>query len=71
MEVAESRTMNDANKHDIHLSSETRKMWKQARSRAITLPVAFVQAHFIQEGDDLAIVANHIVKVMPMPEVIA
>jgi hypothetical protein len=30
-----------------------------------------VQAHFIQEGDDLAIVANHILKVMPMPEVIA
>jgi hypothetical protein len=30
-----------------------------------------VQAHFIQESDDLAIVANHILKAMPMPEVIA
>jgi hypothetical protein len=52
--------VNDANNHDIHLSSKAGKVWKQSRSLAVTLPAPFVHAHFTQEGDDLAIVANHI-----------
>ena len=35
---------------------------------AITLPVSFTRAHGIKEGDDLPIVADHILKVIPMPE---
>ena len=46
----------------------TRKVIKQGNSLAITLPVSFTRAHGIKAGDDLAIVANHILRVIPMPE---
>lgn len=46
----------------------TRKVLKQGNSLAITLPVSFTRAHGIRVGDDLPIVADHILKVIPMPE---
>jgi len=46
--------------------AETRRVWRQGGSLAITLPADFVHVHGICDGDDLAIVANHILKVIPM-----
>ena len=37
-------------------------------SLVITLPAEFCQAHRIREGDDLPFAANHIMKIIPMPE---
>ena len=34
----------------------------------ITLPAEFVFAHGIKEGDDIGILANHVLKVDPMKE---
>lgn len=47
---------------------QTRRVWRQGGSLAITLPAAFVQAHGIKAGDDVPIVADHILKLIPMPE---
>ncbi len=34
----------------------------------ITLPAEFCHLHGIKEGDDLPFAADHIMKVIPMPE---
>jgi len=46
----------------------TRKVIKQGNSLAITLPVSFTRAHGIKAGDVLPIIANHILRVIPIPE---
>ena len=46
----------------------TRKVIKLGGSLAITLPQEFTEAHGIHEGDDLPYAANHIMKIIPMPE---
>jgi antitoxin component of MazEF toxin-antitoxin module len=46
----------------------TRKVLRLGNSLAITLPVSFTRAHGIKEGDDLPIVADHILKIIPMLE---
>ena len=47
---------------------ETRRVLKIGNSHYISLPPEFVEAHRIREGDKLAIAANHIMKIIPMPE---
>jgi len=37
-------------------------------SLVISLPAEFCHLHHIKEGDDLPFAANHIMKVIPMPE---
>jgi antitoxin component of MazEF toxin-antitoxin module len=46
----------------------TRRVWRQGGSLAITLPASFTAVNNIREGDDLPIVADHILKIIPMPE---
>ena len=46
----------------------TRRVIKLGSSLAITLPSKFTEANRIKEGDDLAYAANHIMKIIPMPE---
>ena len=46
----------------------TRRVIRLGSSLAITLPSRFTEAHGIKEGDDLAYAANHIMKIIPMPE---
>jgi antitoxin component of MazEF toxin-antitoxin module len=46
----------------------TRKVWRQGGSLASTLPASFTEAQGIREGDDLPILADYILKVVPMPE---
>lgn len=48
--------------------TETRRVFKIGDSLAITLPKKFTKAHDIEDGDDLSIVADHILKVIPMAE---
>ncbi len=50
------------------VTAETRKVIRLGGSLVITLPDSFVKAHDIKEGDDLPVAANHIMKVIPMPE---
>lgn len=50
------------------VTAETRKVIKLGGSLVITLPDSFVKAHDIKEGDDLPVAADHIMKVIPMPE---
>lgn len=47
---------------------ETRRVLRIGRSHYISLPPEFVEAHHIREGDKLVIAANHIMKIIPMPE---
>ena len=46
----------------------TRRVMRMGGSLVITLPADFCHAHGIQEGDDLPFAADHIMKVIPMPE---
>jgi len=50
------------------VTAETRRVIRLGGSLAITLPPEFCEAHNIKEGDDLPVAANHIMKVIPMPE---
>ena len=46
----------------------TRRVVRLGGSLVITLPAEFCYLHGIKEGDDLPFAANHIMKVIPMPE---
>lgn len=46
----------------------TRRVVRLGGSLVITLPAEFCHLHGIKEGDDLPFAANHIMKVIPMPE---
>jgi antitoxin component of MazEF toxin-antitoxin module len=56
------------NKREQRVLGGTRRVFKIGSSLAITLPSKFAQAHGIKVGDDLPFAANHIMKVIPMPE---
>ena len=45
-----------------------RKVHKIGGSLMIALPAEFVQAHGIKEGDELPVLADHILKIVPMAE---
>ena len=47
---------------------EKRKVYRIGGSLMIGLPPEFTAAHNIQEGDMLPVLANHILKIVPMPE---
>lgn len=47
---------------------EGRRVYRIGGSLMIGLPPAFTKAHNIQEGDELPVIANHILKIVPMPE---
>ena len=46
----------------------TRQVISLGGSLCITLPKEFVEAHHISEGDALPFAADHIMKIIPMPE---
>ncbi|MBA7574804.1 hypothetical protein ES708_16619 [subsurface metagenome] len=46
----------------------TRKVVRLGGSLVFSLPAEFCHLHNIKEGDDLPFAANHIMKVIPMPE---
>lgn len=46
----------------------TRKVFRVGGSLVISLPPEFIEAHNIIEGEDLPYAANHIMKIIPMPE---
>ena len=48
--------------------AEPRQVIKIGRSHYISLPKEFMEAHGIKAGDWLPTAANHILKVIPMPE---
>lgn len=50
------------------ITAQTRKVIRIGGSLAITLPPEFTQGNNIKEGDDLPVLCNHIMKVVPMPE---
>lgn len=58
--------MDEEREHKV--TARTRKVIRLGGSLVITLPSEFVEAHNIKEGDDLPVAANHIMKVIPMPE---
>jgi antitoxin component of MazEF toxin-antitoxin module len=47
---------------------EKRKIYKFGGSFGILLPKEFVQAHNLKEGDEIPVLANHILKIVPMSE---
>jgi len=46
----------------------TRRVVRMGGSLVISLPAEFCHLHHIKEGDDLPFAADHIMKVIPMPE---
>ena len=46
----------------------TRKVLRLGGSLVFSLPAEFCHLHHIKEGDDLPFAADHIMKVIPMPE---
>jgi hypothetical protein len=51
-----------------HIIAGTRRVIRLGGSLIITLPAEFCALHGITEGDDLPFAANHIMKLIPMPE---
>ena len=48
--------------------AEVRRVIKIGKSHYISIPPEFVKAHNIKGGDKLPIAADHIMKIIPMPE---
>ena len=48
--------------------AEPRQVIKIGKSHYISIPPEFMKAHNIKPGDWLPTAANHILKVIPMPE---
>ena len=46
----------------------TRRVVRMGGSLVISLPAEFCRLHRIKEGDDLPFAADHIMKIIPMPE---
>jgi len=46
----------------------TRRVVRMGGSLVISLPAEFCHLHGIKEGDDLPFAADHIMKLIPMPE---
>jgi len=46
----------------------TRRVVRMGGSLVISLPAEFCRLHHIRGGDDLPFAADHIMKVIPMPE---
>ena len=55
-------------KKRFSLIAKVAKVHKVGGSLMVTLPDAFVKAHGISEGDEVGILANHILKIDPMKE---
>lgn len=56
------------NKREPRVLGGTRRVFRIGASVGITLPSEFARAHGIKVGDDLAYAANHLMKIIPMPE---
>lgn len=57
-----------ATKRKFPLLAKVARVHKVGGSLMITLPAEFVKAHSISEGDDVGILANHVLKLDPMKE---
>ena len=55
-------------KKRARVTAGTTKVIRLGGSLVITLPNEFVKAHNIEKGDDLPWAADHIMKIIPMPE---
>ena len=51
-----------------NIVAEPRQVIRIGKSHYISLPPEFMQAHKIKAGDWLPTAANHILKIIPMPE---
>lgn len=49
---------------------EKRKVYRIGGSLMIALPPAFTRIHKIKEGDEVPVLAKHILKIVPMSEAV-
>lgn len=56
----------DSKKGQVSVSK--RSVMEMSGSLCITLPKEFTDANNIKKGDKLPVIADHILKVVPMPE---
>lgn len=50
------------------ITVQKRRVHRIGGSLMIVLPPEFTEAHNIKEGDELPVLANHILKIVPMAE---
>lgn len=55
-------------KKEMQKVARISKVHRIGGSLMITIPAEFVNAHGIKEGDDVGILANHVLKLDPMKE---
>jgi len=55
-------------KKEYKIIAEPRRLIKIGNSLAVTLPPRFVEEHNLREGDEVGVVADHILKLIPMKE---
>ena len=55
-------------KKKFSLIAKAAKVHRVGGSLMVTLPDGFVKAHGILEGDQIGLLANHIIKIIPMKE---
>lgn len=60
--------MDDESKKKPPLIVGKRRVVRIGGSLYISLPPEFTNAHDIKKGDELPVLANHILKIVPMPE---
>lgn len=47
---------------------EKKKLIKVGGSICVALPPEFLKLHGLEKGDEIAVIANHIVKLVPLKE---
>jgi len=55
-------------KKEYKIIAEPRRLIRVGNSLAVTLPPRFVEEHNLREGDEVGVVADHILKLIPMKE---
>ncbi len=55
-------------KKESRVLGGTKRVFKSGGSIAIFIPGKFAEAHGIKAGDEVAYAADHIMKIIPMPE---
>ena len=51
------------------LITGTRRIVKCGQSHYVSIPPEFMQRHRLQKGDSVSIIADSILKLVPMPEI--
>jgi len=55
-------------KRESRVLAGVKRVMKSGGSLVIVIPSKFAKAHGIKEGDEVAYAADHIMKIIPMPE---